>query len=241
MTVSVCLTFDFDGFSSWSGGVRRTRSPNLLARGEFGAVGAERLLDLLRDRQLPSTWFTPGHTIDTWPELCQRIADDGHELAYHGYCHEGPSSRREESEERAILERGIEEDPSRPRRPGEWVRPVSGHRHWISVDGSTGFRAEPGRYHLYVTNNCPWSHRCALVRSLLALTDVQAASRSLAEFLTGYDVWLTPVCARPAVPLHRRSCGPRSWPTTRPRAGRAATPPCTRRSTPRRRSGRRGG
>lgn len=107
MTISGCLTFDFDGISSWAGSVRRTRSPNLLARGEFGAVGAERLLDLLRDRQLPSTWFTPGHTIDTWPDLCERIADAGHELAYHGYCHEAPSSKRDEADERAILERGI--------------------------------------------------------------------------------------------------------------------------------------
>ena len=67
-------------------------------------------------------------------------------------------------------ERGVEEDPSRPRRPGEWVRPRSGHRQWISADGSTGFPAEPGRYHLYVANNCPWSHRCTLVRSILGLT-----------------------------------------------------------------------
>jgi len=107
MSVSVCITFDFDGISSWSGGVRRTKSPNLLARGEFGAVGARRLLDLLQERQLPSTWFTPGHTIETWPDLCRRIAADGHELAYHGYCHEAPSSKRDEADERAILERGL--------------------------------------------------------------------------------------------------------------------------------------
>lgn len=67
---------------------------------------------------------------------------------------------------------GVEEDPSRPRRPGEWVRPASGHRDFISADGSTGFRAEPDRYHLYIANNCPWSHRTALARSILGLTDV---------------------------------------------------------------------
>ncbi|MBX2802403.1 MAG: glutathione S-transferase C-terminal domain-containing protein [Myxococcales bacterium] len=69
-------------------------------------------------------------------------------------------------------ERGVQEDPSRPRAAGEWVRPPSGHRDWISADGSTGFAAEAGRYHLYVANNCPWSHRCALVRSLKGLQDV---------------------------------------------------------------------
>lgn len=66
---------------------------------------------------------------------------------------------------------GVEEDPSRPRRPGEWVRPRSGHRDWISVDGSTGLAAEPGRYHLTIANNCPWSHRCALTRAILGLED----------------------------------------------------------------------
>ena len=66
--------------------------------------------------------------------------------------------------------RGVEEDPSRPRRPGEWVRPASGHRDWVSADGSTGLPAEHGRYHLYIANNCPWSHRVALARSVLGLT-----------------------------------------------------------------------
>jgi len=67
---------------------------------------------------------------------------------------------------------GVQEDPSRPRRAGEWVRPASGHRDFVSVDGSTGYPAEAGRYHLYIANNCPWSHRTALARSLLGLTDV---------------------------------------------------------------------
>lgn len=108
MSIDVCLTFDFDAISSWSGGARRTRSPNLIARGEFGEVGAGRLLDLLRDRALPSTWFTPGHTIDTFPIVCQRIPDEGHEVAYHGYAHEAPSSARDEADERAILTRAMD-------------------------------------------------------------------------------------------------------------------------------------
>ena len=108
MTVSVCITFDFDAISVWTGGVRHTRSPNLIARGEFGAVGATRLLDLLRDRVMPSTWFVPGHTIDTYPAECERIAADGHEIGYHGYCHEPPSSEHDEADERGILERAID-------------------------------------------------------------------------------------------------------------------------------------
>ncbi len=105
--VSVCLSFDFDAISIWVG-PRRTRSPNLIARGEFGEVGANRLLDLLDEHDLPSTWFIPGHTIDTFPTVCGRVAAASHEVGYHGYCHEAPSSARDEADERAILERATD-------------------------------------------------------------------------------------------------------------------------------------
>ena len=105
--VSVCLSFDLDAISVWVG-PRRSKSPNLIARGEFATVGTERLLKLLDEHDIPTTWFIPGHTIDTYPDTCQSIADAGHEIGYHGYCHEAPSSGRGETEERAILERSIE-------------------------------------------------------------------------------------------------------------------------------------
>jgi peptidoglycan/xylan/chitin deacetylase (PgdA/CDA1 family) len=104
--VSVCLTFDFDAISVWVG-PRHSKSPVLIARGEFGAVGAHRLLDLLARHDLPSTWFIPGHTIDTYPEVCRGVVAAGHEIGYHGYCHEAPSSKRDEAEERAILDKAI--------------------------------------------------------------------------------------------------------------------------------------
>ncbi len=106
--IKVCLTFDFDAISIWVG-PKKTRSPNLISRGEFGArVGAERMLKLLTDKSIPSTWFMPGHTIDTFPEICRDIAQAGHEVGYHGYCHEGPTSKRPLEEERNILLRSIE-------------------------------------------------------------------------------------------------------------------------------------
>jgi peptidoglycan-N-acetylglucosamine deacetylase len=46
--VSVCLTFDFDAISVWIG-PRGSKSPNLIARGEFGEVGAHRLIGLLAE------------------------------------------------------------------------------------------------------------------------------------------------------------------------------------------------
>ncbi len=106
--ISVCLTFDFDAISIWVG-PKATRSPNLISRGEFGGrVGAERMLRLLTDENVPTTWFMPGHTIDTFPEICREIADAGHEVGYHGYCHEAPTSKRPLEEERAILLKSIE-------------------------------------------------------------------------------------------------------------------------------------
>ncbi len=103
--ISVCLSFDFDAMSVWLT-TMRSRSLSTLSRGEFGKVGTERLLEVLRDRQVPSSWFIPGHTIETFPDLVQRIADAGHEIGHHGYCHENPASVKPD-EERAILERGI--------------------------------------------------------------------------------------------------------------------------------------
>jgi putative glutathione S-transferase len=42
---------------------------------------------------------------------------------------------------------------------GEFRRVASVFRDRIAADGSSGFKAEPGRYHLYVAYRCPWAHR----------------------------------------------------------------------------------
>ena len=62
MNVTVCLSFDFDAMSSWIYGYR-TKSPNALSRGEFGAVGARRLIELLAEREIVGTWFVPYGTV----------------------------------------------------------------------------------------------------------------------------------------------------------------------------------
>jgi putative glutathione S-transferase len=66
----------------------------------------------------------------------------------------------------------IEEDQSVAANAGEWKRKTSGHRSRITPDGASGFAPEPGRYHLYIANNCPWCHRAALTRKLKGLDDV---------------------------------------------------------------------
>ena len=55
---------------------------------------------------------------------------------------------------------------------GEYVRKDSTFRNWVSADGSTGFKAEPNRYHLYVSYACPWAHRTLIMRRLKALEDI---------------------------------------------------------------------
>lgn len=55
---------------------------------------------------------------------------------------------------------------------GRFVRQDSAFRGRITADGSSGFKAEPGRYHLYVSYACPWAHRTLIVRTLKKLEDV---------------------------------------------------------------------
>jgi putative glutathione S-transferase len=56
---------------------------------------------------------------------------------------------------------------------GEFIRKKSGFRSRIENDNPDArFIAEPDRYHLYISRNCPWSHRTALVRELKGLQDV---------------------------------------------------------------------
>jgi putative glutathione S-transferase len=52
---------------------------------------------------------------------------------------------------------------------GAFVRQQDAFRRWVSADGSSGFQAEPGRYHLYVSLACPWAHRTIVVRKLKRL------------------------------------------------------------------------
>ena len=60
----VCLTFDFDAMSGFIS--RGMTSPSPISRGEFGAnVGAQRILELLKKYDVPSSWFIPGHTLET--------------------------------------------------------------------------------------------------------------------------------------------------------------------------------
>jgi glutathionyl-hydroquinone reductase len=65
---------------------------------------------------------------------------------------------------------------------GKFVRQDAAFRNWVTPDGAAGptgepgFRAEAGRYHLYVSLACPWAHRTLIFRALKGLEDAISVS-----------------------------------------------------------------
>ena len=62
---------------------------------------------------------------------------------------------------------------------GEFRRADSAFRDRITADGSSGFKAEAGRYHLYVAHGCPWAHRTLIYRSVKKLTNAISVAYSI--------------------------------------------------------------
>jgi putative glutathione S-transferase len=65
---------------------------------------------------------------------------------------------------------------------GKFERSAAKFRNWITADGSAGpsgaggFKAEAGRYHLYVSYACPWAHRALIFRQIKGLSDLIGVS-----------------------------------------------------------------
>jgi peptidoglycan/xylan/chitin deacetylase (PgdA/CDA1 family) len=108
-----CLTFDFDVWSGWT--ARNLLTPTPISRGEFGLVGAERILALLQKYEIHATWCIPGVIIDTYPQACKRVLEAGHEIAHHGYSHVPPADLSPEREEKELL------------RARECIKKLTGH------------------------------------------------------------------------------------------------------------------
>lgn len=76
---------------------------------------------------------------------------------------------------------------------GRFVRKASQFRNWITSDGRPGptgvggFKAEPGRYHLYVSYACPWAHRTLIFRVLKGLENMIGIS--VVHWLMGNNGW----------------------------------------------------
>src|SRR6185437_8685702 len=76
---------------------------------------------------------------------------------------------------------------------GRFVRSESRVRNWITADGAAGpsgaggFKAEPGRYHLYVSYACPWASRTLIFRALKRLEGM--IGLSVTHWLMGEEGW----------------------------------------------------
>ncbi len=97
----VCLTFDFDAMSGFIS--RGMTTPTPISRGEFGVVASGRLLALMKRYDIPTTWFIPGHTLETYPKACEAVIAAGHEVGHHGWTHQPPATLTREQEEAGLV------------------------------------------------------------------------------------------------------------------------------------------
>ncbi|MFL5751276.1 MAG: polysaccharide deacetylase family protein [Chloroflexota bacterium] len=108
MRAAACITFDVDA-----------ESPILFDHPESAAwldvmthqaygvrTGIARLLRVLDRQHIRATFFIPGYSAERWPAICRAIRDAGHEIAHHGYLHEGAHGADAAEQERRLF-RGL--------------------------------------------------------------------------------------------------------------------------------------
>jgi peptidoglycan/xylan/chitin deacetylase (PgdA/CDA1 family) len=102
------IGIDIDAVAGWIGSYGGADSPSDIQRGVWaGEVGTPRLLKLFEKFNLKTSWFIPGHSIESFPDQARMVADAGHEIGAHGYLHENPVSMTSAQEEE-VLVRSIE-------------------------------------------------------------------------------------------------------------------------------------
>ena len=97
----VCLTFDFDTQSGFI--ARGMTTPTPLSRGEFGLIGAKRILALMQASGIRTTWFIPGFTIESHPAACDAVVEGEHEVAHHSWAHVPPAQQSRAEEEADLI------------------------------------------------------------------------------------------------------------------------------------------
>ena len=91
---------DIDSVAGWIGSYGGGDSPSDIQRGVFASeVGNIRLLNLFKKYKLKTSFFVPGHSLESFPEQVKRIVDEGHEIGAHGYLHENPVAMTPTQEE----------------------------------------------------------------------------------------------------------------------------------------------
>jgi peptidoglycan/xylan/chitin deacetylase (PgdA/CDA1 family) len=99
---------DVDAVAGWLGSYGGEDSPDDISRGLFsGEVGVPRLVKLFDRFGITTTWFVPGHSIETFPDQLKAVVDAGHEIGMHGYSHENPIAMTAKQEE-DVMDRSID-------------------------------------------------------------------------------------------------------------------------------------
>jgi peptidoglycan-N-acetylglucosamine deacetylase len=89
--IRAMIGVDVDAVAGWLGSYGGQDSPSDIQRGVFAAeVGVPRLLRLFDRCGLRTSWFIPGHSIESFPEQTEAVLAGGHEIGAHGYSHENP-------------------------------------------------------------------------------------------------------------------------------------------------------
>ena len=97
-----------DAVAGWLGSYGGEDLPDDISRGMFaGEVGSPRLLQLFERIEIKTSWFIPGHSIETFPEQMKAVVEAGHEIGIHGYSHENPVAMTPEQEE-IVLDKCID-------------------------------------------------------------------------------------------------------------------------------------
>lgn len=106
--IKVTFGVDVDAVAGWLGSYGGEDSLQDIQRGMFaGEVGLPRLVQLFERYDIKSTFFMPGHSIETFPNRVAQVVEAGHEIGLHGYSHENPREMSPEQEV-AVLEKTLE-------------------------------------------------------------------------------------------------------------------------------------
>lgn len=99
---------DIDSVAGWIGSYGGGDSPSDIQRGVFATeVGVPRLLRLFKRYDLKTSFFIPGHSLETFPKEVEMAVAEGHEIGAHGYLHENPIAMTPTQEE-DVLAKSIE-------------------------------------------------------------------------------------------------------------------------------------
>jgi len=131
----VCLSFDHDNVAA--GIARDMVSIAAISRGDFGITAVRRLLALLAERRIPSTWFIPGHTTESYPSCAHAVHAGGHEIGNHGWTHRSPLILNRDGEAEELMSGSMAIEALTGRRPRGYRAPgrdLSPHSVDLLVD-----------------------------------------------------------------------------------------------------------